>query len=227
MSHPRFPHGPWHPVTEGLWMVTGSQDLPIPRNMIVWRTAQDELVIYSGVALGDDAMAELEGWGTPRHLVVPHYFHVRDAAWFAHRYPQMDVYALPDAAGRLPEDLQARVRPPRDLTACGLQVEVVPGMKYGEVMLAIPVSDTWALVFTDVFSCGRAPQLVARWLGPPRGLGVPRVVKFGQVGDKAAVKAFFRDLPGRYSPLRWVLSAHGEVFEGDGAEALALAADRL
>jgi hypothetical protein len=65
-----------------------------------------------------------------------------------------------------------------------------------------------------------------RLLGPPGGRGVPRIVKFRQLAEKASTSRFLREIAST-PRLRLVLGAHSDVVTSDAAAFLREAADGI
>ena len=61
--------------------------------MMIARLADGRLAFLNAVPLGEEAMRELERWGTPAFLCIPARFHTLDVAPFKARYPQLRVLA--------------------------------------------------------------------------------------------------------------------------------------
>ncbi len=207
-EHRIFPHGSLEPLAEGLWRVVGSLPVPLERNMFVYRLGGGGLLIYSAVALDDEGMAALEALGTPEVMVVPHTMHTMDARFYKERYPDLQVVASAVAGAAL-DGVKVDATPEQVLAPLGVTVRPVPGAKCGEVALELPVEGGRALVFTDIFGLTEGkPGLMMRALGAPGGVGVARIVRFRQVTDKAAVRAFFEELAS-LPDLRVVAGCHG------------------
>jgi len=87
-----LPHRPLEKLEPNLWRVEG--DLPKNRGtrvMTIVKLASGGLVIHNAVALEEDAMKEIEAFGTPEILIVPNGFHRLDAKVFKDRYPKVRV----------------------------------------------------------------------------------------------------------------------------------------
>src|SRR6476619_4389012 len=87
-----LPHGKLQALSENLWQVTGS--LPrgnLPRNMIVYRFPNNQLLLHSAIALDKATITELEQLGALTWLLIPSAYHRLDAAVYRARYPAMKV----------------------------------------------------------------------------------------------------------------------------------------
>jgi hypothetical protein len=69
--------------------------------MFIARLADGRLAFFNAVPLRDDAMKELEAFGTPAFLCVPAGYHTLDVAPFKARYPRLRVLANPGVRERL------------------------------------------------------------------------------------------------------------------------------
>ncbi len=180
-------------------------DLPVAR----W-----SLLLHSVIAMNEDGMQALEALGTPSVMLVPHPAHLLDAPFYKRRYPQLTVLAPPDAARRLGDRVRVDAEPTHRLPDLGIRVHVAPGMRFTEVVPELPLPNgEVALAFTDLFVAGeppgssRAANMLLRLLGPPKGCGVPRLVRFRQVTDRAAVRGFLTQLA-ETSGLSIITGAH-------------------
>jgi hypothetical protein len=222
-DHRIFPHGAPTELVPGLWQVEGSLPFPLKRNMTIYRQPDGSLVIYSAVALDAAGLKSLEALGEPSWMIVSHPMHVMDAPFYKSRYPRMRVAAPKDAAARL-AGMKIDGTPDEAIPDLGLRHHLAPGMKYSEIVLDVPVTGGRALVFTDLVCFGGPPGLMMRLLGPPGGVGVPRIVKFRQVARKPEVRTFLRAMA-ETPDLRLVAVAHGPAALEGAADKLRIAAD--
>jgi len=66
---------------------------PPTRNMVIYKApdGSNRLVIYNGIAVDSDTIAQIEKLGTPSVLVVPNYYHRCCAGVWKQRYPELMV----------------------------------------------------------------------------------------------------------------------------------------
>src|SRR5882757_7923482 len=82
-------HGPIERLAENLWWVQGAiPNMSLKRTMVIVRLSDGRLVIHNGIALGAEAMEEIERWGRPAFLLVPNGIHRLDAPAYKRRYPE-------------------------------------------------------------------------------------------------------------------------------------------
>jgi hypothetical protein len=195
--------------------------------MTIYRLANGDLVLYSAVAMDEAGMKALEALGKPAVLVVPHPFHIMDAPFYARRYPDMRVLAADDAKARMGDGVRVHDTPDRALPELGIETRTVPGYAYTEIELLLGVEGGKALVVTDLIgNSGEKPPLFMRVLGPPGGIGVPRIVKFRQVRDKPKAREFIRGLSA-IEGLKMVALSHGAPLLSDCATHLENSAARV
>jgi len=99
-----LPHGPVKAIDDGILTVTGRIPLPLvalERRMTVVRLNNGSTIIYSAVALDEEAMKRIEALGRPRYLVVPGDAHRLDAKIYKERYPRLRVLTPPGARDRV------------------------------------------------------------------------------------------------------------------------------
>ncbi len=89
-----LPHKPIQKLSENLWRVQG--DLPhfgMQRVMTIAKRAAGDLVIHSAIKMDEASMREMEAFGEPTYLLIPHSRHRLDAPKFKRRYPKLIVLA--------------------------------------------------------------------------------------------------------------------------------------
>ena len=224
-DHRIFPHGAPSELAPGLWQVEGSLPFPLKRNMTLFRRPDGTLVVISPVALDEAGMKGLEALGEPAVLVVSHPMHIMDVPFYKARYPRMRVVAAKDAAARL-GDVRVDGTPDEVLPELGMRHQIVPGMKYTEVVLDLDTEKGRALVFTDLVGFGGARGFMMKLLGPPGGVGVARIVKFRQIASKPEVRTFLRSLS-EGDNLALLLTGHGPPALVETRDKLRVAADGL
>jgi len=85
-----LPHGPLVELSKGkLWSVTGK--FTPDRNMIIYKTNDDKLIIHSAIVLDEKTQKQVELLGTPHVVIIPNRFHCRDAKAYKNRYPEIKV----------------------------------------------------------------------------------------------------------------------------------------
>lgn len=223
--HTLHPHGTLVTLAANLWQVRGSLPgaLPVPRNMTVYRAANDELILYSVIAMTDEGMRALEALGRPAVMVIPHKRHQMDAPFYKARYPSLRVLA-PDPsmvrAVTVDGGLDA-------LSAYGVDARVVPGNTYGDVAMRLPLDDGVALVVCETLTNLRptgALGLLFGLLGPPGGgFGVARAVRIREIRNAPRLRAWLHD-QANLGDVRMLLVGHGDAITRDAAAALHAAA---
>jgi hypothetical protein len=239
MSQVIYPYKPLRALGDNLWQVEGSLRLPVPRNMTIWRAPDGRLVLYSVVAMYEEAMRGIESLGTPAFMVIPHRRHRMDAPFYKARYPKIRVLA--DSARVLdggPAGLEIE-GPLAELRELGVRAEPIPGTSSDDVALDLPLSGGQAggseggrglcvcELLTNLELPGALGKLAGRILGPPGGgLGISRVVRFREVLDRDALRAWLTGQADR-EDLRLLLVAHGAPTIGGVGEALRRAATQI
>lgn len=215
-----LPHGPICQLCEDLHIVEGTMPYGPPRNMVIFSLPSGELLLYSVVALREDAMRELEQLGRPKYMIVPSALHLRDAARYRARFPHLVVLcSLEDhaaVASVVPDAVCFEVAPGL-LAELGLQVLCIPGLRpmlRGERVLVLPVygGRKRALLFCDLIFNLAAHQtsIVARLLGSGPFFGVTRIGRWFGVADRHAVRQFLAELCMSVKRVAMVLVCHGE-----------------
>ena len=228
-----LPHAPIEKLSENLWRVEG--DLPrfsMRRVMTVIRLSDGRLVIHSAIALEEPAMRELEAFGTPAFLLVPHKRHRLDAPRFKQRYPSLRVLT-PPAVHKPASEVVPVDGTYADLPADpALTAETLAGVGEAEGALTVHSADGASVILNEVVfdldppksALGRAALNLVGF-GP--GARVTPVVKLEMVKDRAALKAHLERLAATPNLVRLIVS-HVRMSQGpDAVTALRHAADSL
>jgi hypothetical protein len=201
-----LPHGQLTELVPGrLWSVRGSlPDMPLPRNMIVWRLPDGKLLLHSVICLDEAGMTALAALGEPRVMIVPNEGHRLDATAWKARFPQIRVLCPANARAKVEEVIQADGTCEDELPAEGVKIHVPPGFKEAyELVYEVDVGDGHkALLVNDVLAHGeRIPGFQGFLLGllgvPGGGFGRPRIVSFFFGKDRGRFKPFVESLAAR------------------------------
>lgn len=198
-------HGDLMEVVPGsVWSVQGSNDgMPLPRAMVLVKLGDGGLLVHSPVCLDDERMAELEGIGKPRILLVPNQGHRLDIQAWKARYPEAKVVCPANARAKVEEVIRADATCEEALPAEGIVCHAPPGFKPGyELIYEVTTPSGKALLVNDVLgNLGPARGFAGMFLGllgvPGGGFGRPRIVSFRFGTDRAAFKPFVEGLAAR------------------------------
>ena len=217
-----LPHDPIQELTENLWRVEGA--LPrfsMRRVMTVVRLQDGRLLIHSAIAMDEPSMTQLEAWGEPAILLIPHIRHRMDAPRFKHRYPSLRVYAPPAVMSKAREVVPVDGTLADAALDASTSLPLLDGTGESEVALTVRSSDGTSIVVTEVIfdleppksALGRAAIKLAGFGPGPR---VTPVVKFEMVKDKAALAAHFERLA-KIPDLVRLIVGHSRMSEGPAA----------
>jgi hypothetical protein len=219
-----FPYSSPVRLAPNLWQVTGSFGMPgVPRNMTVVRSERAELILYSVIAMHEDGMRALEALGRPSVMVVPHRRHQMDAPFFKQRYPELRVLAAdPARVTGVAVD-----GPLSELGRFGIESYVLPGNVQEDTVMDVPIETGRALcvceTLNNIATSGFLSVLL-QVIGPPGGgFGVPRAVRWREIRDRAALRAWLHKQSER-TDLRSLLFGHGAAITSDIPGALRRAA---
>lgn len=215
-----LPHGRLTAVDDDILTVVGEIPMPLgtlERRMTLVRLVDGRLVVFSAIALAEDAMRELEAFGTPGFLVVPNARHRMDAKAWKRRYPSLQVVA-PEGAREAVGKIVAVDATAADFADPRVVFRTVPGTRHAESALEVAGAGGSTLVLNDIVGNVRNARgafgfflRLMRFAGDePR---VPLPVRLAMVGDKRALAAAFR----RWAelPVKRILVSHGEVIDRD------------
>lgn len=228
-----LPHGTLERLADNIWWVQGSlPGMSLKRNMTVVRLADGRLVIHNAIALDDDLMKQVEGWGTPAFMVVPNGAHRLDAPAFKKRYPALRVVAPSGSRAQIeqviPVDLTYEAFPPDE----AVRFETLRGVADSEGVMIARSSDGVTVVLNDaVFNMDRKRDPLGFFfttvLGSAPGPRVSRLAKLLFIKDKAALRSDLERLAA-IPELQRVIVAHEKVTSGpSAAEVLRQAATYL
>jgi hypothetical protein len=238
-----LPHGAIEELAPNLWHVTGTlpSSTMVPREMVLYRFAEDSLLIHSAIALNEPEMVKLESLGTPKILIVPNRIHRLDASVYKQRYPQL-IVVCPAAAKPYVEQVVA---------IDGIAEEVLPtygiichepiGIRPQELVYELSLPTGKALVFTDIlFNLNKSyfqqhlptGEFLLQWLGASvigssgffgiTGLGRRFFMK-----ERNAYRQWLEALADGIPDLRVISVAHGSPIVVDCNYRLREAAKRL
>lgn len=224
-----LPHDPIQKLTENLWRVEG--ELPhfgMRRVMTLARLADGQLVIHSAMALDAASMREIEAWGTPAYLLVPHARHRMDAPKYKARYPGLVVLAprpvQKKAREVVPVDGAYEDFPANDTVS----LRILHGVKEAEGVMLVRSADGMTVVLNEVvFDIAPRSSLLANAammalrMGP--GPRVTPVVKLELVRNAAALRADLEELAATPGLQRLIVS-HERLSQGPTAKAALLRA---
>ncbi len=226
-----YSHQPIEKLEENLWIVEGPVPGPGPlhRRMTVIRLKDKNLVIHSAIALDDNGLTELTGFGEPRYLFVPNHFHRIDADKYKQTFHQMKVIC-PQASRRkvakkVDVDGDAGLLPNDE----SVQAHMLRGTKDREYVLTINSIDGVTLLFNDALFNMPAKKGIMRLLQKIMGYGGLRVSVIGKmvlVQNKKEFANRLRELA-ETPRLKRVIVSHGNVVATGAAAKLKQAAALL
>lgn len=220
-----FPHTPLRALTPNLWMVQGEFPAArLPRNMIVYRSPQQALLLHSVVALTNPEMRELETLGEPSVMVIPHWDHWAHIAAFKRRYPRIDVVCPSASIGRVSARLKVDCSCEEYFPRHGVTYHQPPGICPFEGVLEAPVGDgKVAVIMNDLIT--NVPHQPGIWgllLRLTGSTGRPRViylVKRQLRVRRELLRPYIASLAER-ADIAMVTTSHGECLLSDVANTL-------
>ncbi|MFO0634187.1 MAG: hypothetical protein U0168_15175 [Nannocystaceae bacterium] len=205
---------PLETLESNLWRVEGE----IPgasgtRVMTVARRKDGGLVIHNAIALVEEEMKRLEGFGEPRLLVVPNGFHRLDARIYKQRYPKLAVVCPTGARSRVaavvPVDHGYDDAPADD----DVRLAHFDGTKQREGWMQVHSPGRTTVVFNDAIN--NLPKLggMFGFLLAPTGIAsVPRLAKWLIIADKPAFRACLERIAAE-PELGRIIVSHGAVID--------------
>jgi hypothetical protein len=212
-------HGSIEKLEDNLWTVTGSlPGMSLKRVMTVARLEDGDLVVHSAIALDEDGMSEIEGWGRPAFLLVPNAYHRLDAPAYVARYP--DLRVLCPRGSRKKVEQVVRVDGDYDNFPEDASVELryLAGIREAEGVMIVRSAGGASLVFNDAIfnmphGTGLAGFIFRHLTGSTGGPRVTRLFRVMAVKDKAAFKADLGRLAEAPGLVRIVVSHHEPIVD--------------
>lgn len=194
--------------------------LHLGSRVTIARLPEGELWVHSPIPLDDALRSEVEALGKVRYVVAPNLFHHLHVAPWLSAWPEAELIANPELAGKRP-DLRIARRLDAPLPfADTLAPVAISGTLLGETVFVHRPSRT--LVSADLIeNFGTSDHLYTRVYLKASGLE-------HRAALSRVLRPAFRDRPAARRSLDALLSmdfdrvvlAHGEVIEGGGPDAL-------
>jgi hypothetical protein len=221
---PVLPHDPIQKLAENLWRIEGAlPHFSMRRVMTIAKRSDGKLVIHSAIALEEPLMREIEAFGEPAFLLVPHVRHRMDAPRFKRRYPNLKILATRGALAKAREVVAVDgtyedYPSDRDVT-----LEMLHGMNDSEGAMLVRSSDGLTVVLNEVvFDLGERESLAMRLALRAFGLGpgprVTPIVKLELVRNKRALREDLERLA-RLPDLVRLIVSHERMSKGPAAKA--------
>lgn len=215
---------------DGIWALEGAlRQGPIhfPLRMTVLQQQDGRLVLWSPVALSDDAKSQLATLGEVATIVAPNAFHHLFLPAAVAAYPHAKVVGVPGHHKKRPDVCFDLIVDPATtqsaLTDVGLggnlEVLAIAGCPMVNELVAIHAPSQTA-VFTDtVYNIHRSPNTFSRWFWKLDGVwqraALPRTTPFF-ARDRAAFRNSLLQVVGR--PWEQLVMAHGDVVPHNGKQ---------
>jgi hypothetical protein len=221
-----LPHGALEQLDDSILTVTGQLRMPLmelPRRMTVVRLSGSRLIVFSAIALAEEAMASIEYFGRPTYLVVPNDKHRLDAKIWKTRYPGMLVIAPQGSRATVEKLLPVDAVTP-DFDDVNVQFVTVPGTGDRECALVVRSLAGTTLVLNDIVGNIRNESGIGGWLLRLAGFAgrqahIPRVVKMAMIKDANALRAQLLGWA-EIDSLTRILVSHGSPIEAHPRETL-------
>ena len=228
-----LPHGKMAQIDENILTVVGEIHMPLmdlPRRMTVVRLSDASLVIFSAIALDEEEMSALEGYGRPAYLIVPSDKHRLDAKTWKDRYPEIQVVAPEGARAKVNEAVPVDTVTPR-FDDPNVQFVTVPGTRDREAALVVRTPNGTSLVLNDVVGNIRDAAGFGGWLLHLAGFAgkdaqIPAVVKMAVIENTKALRSQLLQWAEIDSLVR-VLVSHGSPIEDNPRQVLRELAESL
>ena len=228
-----LPHGKMVQIDENILTVVGEIHMPLmdlPRRMTVVRLSDASLVIFSAIALDEEEMSALEGYGRPAYLIVPSDKHRLDAKIWKDRYPEIQVVAPEGARAKVNEAVPVDTVTPR-FDDPNVQFVTVPGTRDREAALVVRTPNGTSLVLNDVVGNIRDAAGFGGWLLHLAGFAgkdaqIPAVVKMAVIENTKALRSQLLQWA-EIESLKRIFVSHGSPIDENPRQVLRELADTL
>jgi hypothetical protein len=206
--------------------------MSLKRVMTIVRLDDGRLVIHNAIALDNDAMRQIEGWGTPSFMIVPNGIHRLDAPAYKRRYPALEIYAPSGSRTRVEEVVEVTGTYQDFPDNPTVRLEPLPGVADAEGVMIVKSEDGVSIVLSDaVFNMDRKRDvlgfLFTTLLGSAPGPRVSRLAKMALIKDRPALRSSLETLADTPDLVR-VIVAHEKIARGaEASRALKTAATFL
>ncbi len=223
-----LPHGPLEKLSENLWRLEGTMpDGTTKRVMSLVRLQDGRILLHNAIALEEDLMAEIQGWGTPAAILVPNGFHRQDARIMKDRFSEAKVYcptgATKAVTAVVPVDGNYDAAPQDE----SVKVRHLAGMKEREGVVEVSSEDGRSVIFCDtLLNLKDAPHVFKLFLSPLGRPSVPLFMRWFLINQKKALKADLETMAAQEG-LRRLIPGHGQMVDSDARTALSTAAAGL
>lgn len=227
-----FPHTPLRALAPDLWVTRGEFPAArLPRNMVVYRSTEQALLLHSVVALTKPEMRELEALGEPSVMVIPHWDHWAHIAAFKNRYPRIAVVCPKASISRVSRHLKVDSSCEDYFPRHGVTYRQPPGIHPFEGVLEAPMGEgKVALIMNDLITnVPHQPGMYGLLLRLTGSTGRPRVIYFIKRQLRVRpepLRAYIASLAAR-EDIAMVTTSHGECLLTDVAQTLARVARDL
>lgn len=171
-------HSGLEKLKDDLWLIEGSlpHHIPLPRNMIIFRTPEHKLWIHSPVAVDDKTQKEIEALGKVTWIVVPNEMHRMDAGIWKKNYPEAKVLCPKAALKKVRQKVEVDELCEDEFSQGKILAHPMPGVKRTELAYELDLEDGRALVVNDLLvNIENLPGLIGKLFKLTGRLGRLRV----------------------------------------------------
>ena len=226
------PHSKIQLLADNLWSVTGRlpSGPPLPRNMVIFRLGNGDLVLHSPVALDEDGMRELDRLGAVKYLIVPNKMHRLDSGVYKARYPGAKVLAPEAARKAANKKVPVEATCESVLPALGIICHRMSGLKAFELAYEFPLKKGKALVLCDaLFNLDNLPGFqggLLKLMGSTGFFGMSLIGRLFLLKDRTRFRLWLEE-QGKRRDLLVLSVGHGDAIIGNVDQMLMEAAARL
>lgn len=224
-------HSPLKPLADNLWLVEGTlpHGVPLPRNMIIFRTKSGKLWVHSPVAVDDKTKKEIDELGMVKWIVVPNGMHRLDAPVWKESYPHALVVCPKAALDKVLEKVNVNVVCEEEFSGGEITAIPMAGAKRTELAYELKLRSGKALVINDlIVNVPKLPGVLGKLMKISGRLGnfrVPTPQRFLFLFHRRLYKRWLRLMAEKGFTV--VTVSHGQAIKKDVSSWLLRAAESL
>ena len=227
-----LPHSPLKKLADDLWIVEGTLPYgnPLPRNMIIFRTAERKLWIHSPVALNENTLTEVKNLGEISWIVVPNGMHRMDAETWKDEFPEAKVVCPRAAREKVEDKVQVDTSCEEEFIDGCILAMAVAGSTRNELAYELKLKDgRKALIMNDlIVNIGSLPGFLGKIFKVTGRIGkfrVPKPQEFLFLFNKVLFKNWLKRMSAKGYSI--VAISHGKPATRNVTQYLITAANRM
>lgn len=214
-----LPHSSLEQLAPNLWILEGTlpHGIPLPRNMVIFRTQEGKLWVHSPVAVDDKTKKEIDALGEVAWIVVPNDMHRLDAPTWKESYQQARVICPKAARKKVAKKVSVDGISEEEFIKGEIKAYPMVGATRDELSYEVELEEGRALVVNDLLvNVEKLPGIlgkVFKLMGRIGRFRVPTPQTFLFLHQKKLFKAWLEKMAKRNYSI--VTVSHGKPITKD------------